>query len=223
MTLVSAHKKEFISRNIIDGDIPRVQFSSIQSLSHVWFFETPWTTVHQASLSITNSPSLLRLISIQSVMPFKHLILCCPLFLPPSIFPSIRRLYLKKKKKKKKKRANQIFCNSLIAQLVKNPSAMKWRRPRFNSCIRNICWRRNRLPTPVSWSSLVAQLVKNQSEMLVTWVWSVGWEDPLEKGKTNHSSKAWRIPWTVYPWGHKQSNMTEWLSLLQFFRYFEAE
>ena len=54
-------------------------------------------------------------------MPFKHLILCCPLFLPPSIFPSIRRLYLKKKKK----RANQIFCNSLIAQLVKNPSAMK--------------------------------------------------------------------------------------------------
>ena len=124
---------------------------------------------------------------------------------------------------KKKKRTNQIFCNSLIAQLVKNPSAMKWRRPRFNSCIRNICWRRNRLPTPVSWSSLVAQLVKNQSEMLVTWVWSLGWEDPLEKGKTNHSSKAWRIPWTVYPWGHKESNMTEWLSLLQFFRYFEAE
>ena len=62
-------------------------------------------------------------------------------------------------------------------------------------------------------SSLVAQLVKNQTAMEETWVWSLGWEHPLEKGKTTHSTKAWRIPWTVY----KESNMTEWLSLLQFF------
>ena len=61
----------------------RAQFSSVQSLSHVRLFATPWT-----SLSITNSQSLLKLV--YSVMPSKHLILCCPLLLPPSIFPSIR-------------------------------------------------------------------------------------------------------------------------------------
>ena len=66
------------------------QFSSIQSLSHVWFFVTPWTTAHQASLSITNSQSLLKLMSIESVMPSSHLIFCCPLLLLPPILPSIR-------------------------------------------------------------------------------------------------------------------------------------
>ena len=64
-----------------------VQFSSI---SRVRFFVTPWTTAHQASLSITNSRSLLKLKSIALVMPSNHLILCRPLLLPPSIFPSIR-------------------------------------------------------------------------------------------------------------------------------------
>ena len=65
-------------------------FSSVQSLSYVWFFVTPWTTACQASLSITNSWSLLKFMSIESVMPSSHLILCRPLFLLPSIFPSIR-------------------------------------------------------------------------------------------------------------------------------------
>ena len=64
--------------------------SSVQSLSHVRLFATPWTEAHQASLSITNSRSLLKLMSIQSVMPSNHLILCRPLLLLPSIFPSIR-------------------------------------------------------------------------------------------------------------------------------------
>ena len=59
-------------------------------LSHVQFFATPWTAACQASLSITNSQSLLQDMSIESVMPSNHLILCCPLLLPPSIFPSIR-------------------------------------------------------------------------------------------------------------------------------------
>ena len=63
---------------------------SVQSLSHVWVFATPWTAAHQASLSITNSWSLLKLMSIESVMPSNHLILCHSLLLPPSIFPSIR-------------------------------------------------------------------------------------------------------------------------------------
>ena len=65
-------------------------FSSVQSLSHVRLFATPWTTACQASLSITNSWSSLRLMSIESVMPSSHLILCCPLLLLPSTFPSIR-------------------------------------------------------------------------------------------------------------------------------------
>src|SRR5574341_949059 len=63
---------------------------SVQSLSHVPLFSTPWTAAHQASLSITNSRSMLKLISIELVMPSNHLILCRPLLLLPSIFPTIR-------------------------------------------------------------------------------------------------------------------------------------
>ena len=84
-----------------DGLLPKVaskqpapissdQFSSVQSLSHVQLFVTPWITALQASLSITNSWSSLRLMSIESVMPSSHLILCRPLLLLPSIFPNIR-------------------------------------------------------------------------------------------------------------------------------------
>ena len=62
----------------------------VQSLNRVWLFATPWTTALQASLSITISQSLLKLMSIESVMPSNHLVLCHPLFLLPSIFPSIR-------------------------------------------------------------------------------------------------------------------------------------
>ena len=65
-------------------------FSSVQSLSRVWLFAAPWTATHQASLSISNSWSLLKLMSIDLVMPFNCLILCHPLLLLPSIFPSIR-------------------------------------------------------------------------------------------------------------------------------------
>ena len=68
----------------------RKQDNSVQLLSHVQFFATPWTVVCQASLSITNFWRLLKITSIESVMPFNDLILCHPLFLPPSIFPSVR-------------------------------------------------------------------------------------------------------------------------------------
>ena len=67
-----------------------VQFSSLQKLSHVWLFMTPWPAVCQASLSITNSGSLLKLMSTEFVMPSNHLTLCHPLLLLPSIFPTIR-------------------------------------------------------------------------------------------------------------------------------------
>ena len=76
--------------------IPRVvlslspPISSVQSLSHVQLFATPWTAAHQASLSITNSQSLPNLISIKLEIPSNHVILCHPLLFPPSIFPSIR-------------------------------------------------------------------------------------------------------------------------------------
>ena len=67
-----------------------LQFSSVQSLSRVQLFVTPWIAARQASLSITNSRSLLKLMSIKSMMPSSHLLLCCPLLLLPPIRPSIR-------------------------------------------------------------------------------------------------------------------------------------
>ena len=78
----------FLKENKSKGNTK--EFSSVQLLSRVQLFETPWTAAHQASLSITNSRSLLKLMSIESVMPFNHLILYCPFLLLPSIFPAIR-------------------------------------------------------------------------------------------------------------------------------------
>ena len=69
---------------------PSDSLSSVQSLSRFWLFATPWTGACQASLSITNSQSLLKLMPIESVMPSNYLILCRPLLLLPSIFPGIR-------------------------------------------------------------------------------------------------------------------------------------
>ena len=75
---------------VLTVTFPVTTFSSVQLLSRVRLFATPWITARQASLSITNSRSLLKLMSIESVMPSSHLILCRPLLLLPSIFPSIR-------------------------------------------------------------------------------------------------------------------------------------
>ena len=80
--------KEF-GTNHITG-VPGVQFSSVQSLSRVQHFATPWTAARQASLSITNSRSLPKFMSIELVMPSNHFNFCRPLLLLPSIFPSIR-------------------------------------------------------------------------------------------------------------------------------------
>ena len=93
-----------VHKNLNQKRIPRVNllkliktrkkscycFNSVKLLSHVWIFAIPWTAACQASLSITNSQSLFKLMSIESVMPSNHLILCLTLLLPPSIFPSIR-------------------------------------------------------------------------------------------------------------------------------------
>ena len=79
----------FLTNEIKNTEMTHV-FSSAQLLSRVCLFVTLWVAARQASLSITNSPSLLKLMPIELVMPFNHIIPCCPSLLPPSIFPSIR-------------------------------------------------------------------------------------------------------------------------------------
>ena len=88
--VVALHIKSTIGHTSISSMSNYHVHSSVQSLSHVQLFVTSWTAAHQVSLSITNSQSLLKLMSIELVMPSSHLILCHPLLLLPSIFPSIR-------------------------------------------------------------------------------------------------------------------------------------
>ena len=90
--VMSSKSKEFTSLclSFLLCKVRIIFLSSVQSLSCVRFFLTPWTAACQASLSITNSQSLLKLMSIESMMPSNYLILCCPLLLPPSAIPSIK-------------------------------------------------------------------------------------------------------------------------------------
>ena len=88
-TCISCIASRFFTACAI-GKVHLINFSSVQSLRCVWLFAIPWTAAHQASLSITNSQSLLKLMSIMLVMPSNHLIPCHPLLFLPSIFPSIR-------------------------------------------------------------------------------------------------------------------------------------
>ena len=81
-------------------------FSSVESPCHAQLFENPWTTAHQVSLSITNSWSLLKLVSTEAVMPSNHLILCCPFLFLPSIFPTSGSFQM-----------SQFFAFSSVAQL----------------------------------------------------------------------------------------------------------
>ena len=87
------HLQSFAILNNSVLQFSQLHFSSVQSLSRVRLFATPRTTARQASLSITNSQNLLKLMSIESVMPSNHLILCHPLLLSPSVFPSISSLH----------------------------------------------------------------------------------------------------------------------------------
>ena len=96
--LLQFHKAEYKRLGLELRDTSRhiwtylllLAFSSVQSLSCVRLFATLWTAAFQASLSITDAQSLLKFVFVESVIPSNHLILCCPLLLPPSIFPSIR-------------------------------------------------------------------------------------------------------------------------------------
>ena len=87
---VSRHLLHVQKSQVVLLNTSSIQFSSVQLLSCVWLFVTPWSTAHQAFLSITNSRSLLKLMSIEWVMPSNYLILCRPLLLLPSIFLSIK-------------------------------------------------------------------------------------------------------------------------------------
>ena len=91
---------------------------------------------------------------------------------------------------------------------------LQCRKPWFDSRVGKIPWRKYRDTPPVFLGFPCGSAVKNLPAMWETWVWSLGWEDPLEKGKATHSSiPAWRIPGLYSPWGHKKSDTTERLSL----------
>jgi len=89
-SIQSEKQDQELTVNQITNSLLPTSVSWVQSLSCVRLFATPWTAAHRASLSIINFQSSLRLMSIESVMPSNHLILCPPLLLPPSIFPNIR-------------------------------------------------------------------------------------------------------------------------------------
>ena len=151
------------------------QFSSVQSLSSVWLFVTPWTTARQASLSITNSWSLPKLMSIKSVMPSNHLILCHPLLLLPSIFPSIR-----------------VFSNesALLIRWLKYWS--------FSFSISPSNEHPGLISFRMDWLDLLA--VQRTLKSLKMPVQFLNWEDPLEQGMATQSSiLAWRIQWIEEP------------------------
>ena len=157
-----------------------IQFSSVQSLTCVRLFATPWTTARQASLSITNSWRLPKLMSIESVMPTNHLILCCPLLLQ-SEWPSSKNL-----------------------QTINAGEGMeKWDPPTLLVGVLIGA------ATVENSMELVAQVVKNLPTIQVTQVWSLGQEDPMEKETATHSSiLAWRIPWMEEP-GRLQSMVSQ--------------
>ena len=154
------------------------------SFSRVQLFVTPWTAARQASLSITNSLSLLKLMSIESVMPSSHLILCRPLL--PSGFPSIT-----------------VFSSQSVV-------CIRW--PKYWSFSFSIspCNKYSALISfRIDWFDLrdfsIAQMVKSLPAIQGTWVQSLGQEDPLEKVMATHYSiLAERIPWTGEP-GRLQS------------------
>jgi len=177
----------------------RLVVSVVQSLNCVQLFATPWTAAPQAPLSFTLSWGLLKIMSIESVMPSNHLTLCFPLFLP-SIFPSIR--------------------------LFSNESALCIRWPKYWSFSFSISlWMNIQDRFPLGLTSLISSttIQKHQFFGAQPSLWSSShihtWllEKPLEKEMATHSSiLPWEIPWTEEPGGygpqgHKESDTTEWL------------
>ena len=200
MFLHCCHVNKFYSIIFLDS----IYMCSVQSLSHVRLFATPWIRAHQASLSITNSRSSLRLTSIESVLPSSHLILCRPLLLLPSIFPSIKvfsnesALCIRWPKdwsfsfniSPSNEYLGLIFFRMDWLDLLAVQGNLKSLLQRHSS--------KASILQRSAFFTVQAQLVKNPPAMWETWLRSLGWEVSLEKGKATHCSiLAWRIPWTV--------------------------
>ena len=139
---------------------PSVQCTSVQSLSRVQLLATPRAAAHQASLSIASSQSLLKLMSIESVMPSNHLILCHPLLLPPSIFPSIR-VFSNESALRIRRPKYWSFSLNISPFSGYNPSPSLGHNPQYR-----VKWRRKWQPTPVlmprkfhGWRSLMGYTV----------------------------------------------------------------
>ena len=185
-------------------------FSPVQSLSGIQFFATPWTAARQSSLSITNTQSLLKLMSIELVMPSNHLILCHPLLLLPSIFSRIRVF--------SNKSVLCIRCPKFwsfsfsISPSNEYSGLISFRIDWFyllavQGTLKSLLQHHSskesmtsNIVFPEFWTSLVAQMVKQLPTMQETQVWSLGWDNPLEKEMATHSSiLTWKIPWTENP------------------------
>jgi len=174
----------------------------VQSLSPVRLFVIPWTAAYPGSLSFSISWSLLRLMSIESVMPSNHLVLCRPLLFLSAIFPSI-----------------SVFPNESVLHI-------KW--PKYRSFSFSISLS-NEYSGLISWKSTVdntqnpinnrtrlnlgflrGSVVKSLPAMQETWVWSLGWEDPLEKEMATHSSiLVWGTPTDKRPGGQAQARLND--------------
>ena len=183
----------------------KILFISVQLLSHAQLFATPWTAAHQVSLAITISWSLLKLMSIESVMPSNHLILCCSLLLLPSIFPSIRVF---SSESVLRIRWPKCWSFSFSIRPSKEYSGLisfriDWLdllaiQGTLKTLLQQHSSKDQFFGTQLSLrTSLVAQTVKHLSTMRETGVRALGWEDPLEKEMAIHSIiLAWRIPGT---------------------------
>ena len=206
-------------------------YSSVQSLNRVRLYATPWITAHQASLSITNSRSLPKLMPIESVMPSNHLICSCPLLLLPPIPPSIRVSSNESTRRMRwPKYWSFSFSISPSNGLDNTGEGGALSIPLLVSMWEGFCvpfyfnktllHKSSRVfkPGPLFWSSIfffgdhesdvihrklsVAQMGKNLLAMQEMQVRSLDWDDPLGKGMAPHSSTlAWKIPWTEEPGG----------------------
>ena len=159
----------------------------VKSLSRVWLFATPWTVAYQAPPSMGFSRQ-----EYWSGLPFPS-----PGDLPdPGIEPG----------------SPAFQADALASEPPGKPNAGD---PGSITGSGRSAGERIGHPLQYSWASLVAQLVKNLPAEQETWGQSLGWEESLEKKNTTHSSiLAWRMPWTIQSMGCKESDMTEWLSLL---------
>ena len=171
-------------KRLLYNSVFKIFFNSVQLLSRVQLSATPWTAPRQASLSITNSQSLLKLMFIESVMPSSHLILCHPL-LPPSVFPSIRVFSIES--------ALHIrwpeYWSSHYEFLLWIPTVTFLTERKF----------RGDSLTQVAQCSRIGLPGQETQE---TWVQSLGRKDPLVEGMATCSSiLVWRTPWTEEPGG----------------------